>query len=248
MDAIAPEGGLPIPTPSNDYHHVLTSLGYPADAPPVADWLRRYHGLDGTWYVVSPIHWQATHNDAMIVACDQALDWSDEESRAFFAIWAECLQSEAIQLHYHDAYTWLIQPSEPKPIHALAVHALLQQPMMAHLKALDATLFWQRLLTENQMLFSAHALNHARKDRYPVNGVWIWGAGHLSTPVSRPIVCGDEASCALASVLSTQIQRYAPQQAYSKQAIFLSVKEEPLNSKRAQNHWLVRLWRSLIEN
>ena len=144
-------------------------------APPGVDFLRSYHGLDGTWLVASPIYWQATHNDAMIVACDEALDLSDEESRAWFAVWAECLQLENIQLYYHDAYTWLIKPSALQPINALPVHALLQQPMMAHLKALDKTLFWSRILTENQMLFSAHPLNHARKDRYPINGVWIWG-------------------------------------------------------------------------
>ena len=36
--------------------------------PPLADLLRRYHNLDGDWLVLSPVHWQATHNDAMIVA------------------------------------------------------------------------------------------------------------------------------------------------------------------------------------
>lgn len=112
----------------------------------------------------------------MIVACDQALELSDEESRQWFNAWAECLPSDVFKLHYHDAYTWLIQANEAPPIHALPVHALLHLPMMEHLKALDPTLFWSRVLTENQMLFSSHALNDARKDRYPINGVWIWSA------------------------------------------------------------------------
>ena len=295
---MVPEGSIPTPTQGNYYHNLLACLGYPADAPPVADLLRRYHGLDGTWLVASPIHWQATHNDAMIVACDEALDLSDEESRAWFAVWAECLQLESIQLHYHDAYTWLIQPSEPQPIHALPVHALLQQPMMAHLKALDTTvpdpsivvpakagnhpsssidanlsmdprlrgddkfktLFWSRVLTENQMLFSAHPLNQARKNRYSVNGVWIWGGGHLKTPVSRPIVSADDASCKLASLLSTEVKHYVPKQDYPKDTIFLLGEDHSPSKKKSVRYywnnlayihkpsgWITRFWRSLIE-
>lgn len=143
---------------------------------------------EGDWLVASPIYWQASHNDAMIVASGEALDLSEEESRCWFDAWALSLPADAFQLHYHDAYTWLIQAREAPPIHALPVQALLQQPMMSHLKALDATLFWSRVLTENQMLFSAHALNQAREGRYPINGVWIWARGPLKAPVFRTIV------------------------------------------------------------
>ncbi|HBI21160.1 MAG TPA: hypothetical protein DDY37_00995 [Legionella sp.] len=256
----APEGSVPIPAQGNYYHHLLACLGYPVDAPPVADLLRRYHGLDGTWLVASPIHWQATHNDAMIVACNASLDLSDEESRHWFDAWAAYLPPDEFNLHYHDAYTWLIQPMKPHPMHALPVHTLLHQPMMQHLKALDTSLFWSSLLTENQMLFSSHPLNDARKDAYPINGVWIWGAGQLAAPVSRPIVCGDEASCHLARVVSTHVRLYALSQAYSKNTIVLSVTDEPFKNHTARRYWnnlaymnkascrFIRFWRSLIEH
>ena len=141
-----------------------------------ADALRRLHGLEGDWLIVSPIYWEATHNDAMIMACGEMLDLSDEESRQWFAALAKFLVNDKVTLHYHDANTWLIQFDECPPINAKPVHSLLQQSMMQQLAALDPTLFWSRFLTENQMFFSEHPLNKARTGRYPVNGVWIWGS------------------------------------------------------------------------
>jgi len=145
-----------------------------------AEQLRRYHKLEGRWLIVSPIHWQATHNDAMIIACNETLDLPDAESRLWFAALTEFLVHDKVKLHYHDAYTWLIQFEESPPINAKPVHRLLQQSMMQQLQALDSTLFWSRFITENQMFFSEHSLNKARAGRYPINGVWIWGDGDLS--------------------------------------------------------------------
>ena len=177
--------------PKNYYHNILNCLGYPPNHPPVADLLRRYHKLEGQWLVASPIYWQATHNDAMIMACDDALDLLDDESRRWFVALSKFLVHDKVKLHYHDAYTWLIQFKESPPINTIPVHMLLQQSMMQQLQTLDSTLFWSRFITENQMFFSEHALNKARAGRYPINGVWIWGGGDLKARVTRTMVCGD---------------------------------------------------------
>ena len=213
---------------SNYYHNILTCLGYPSNHAPVADLLRRYHKLDGHWLIASPIHWQATHNDAMIMACDEALDLPDAESRRWFEALTAFLVNDEVTLFYHDAYTWLIKFDECPPIHAQPVHVLIQQSMMQQLQALDSSLFWSRFLTENQMFFSEHALNKARAGRYPINGVWIWGGGELNVRGTRPLVCGDEVACDLARLLSMNVSRYQPNQRYPKDAIalFSSFEEE----------------------
>ncbi len=144
--------------------------------------LCRHDNLEGRWLIASPIHWQATHNDAMITACYEDLDLSDEASRQWFAALADFLKYDNIKLHYHDAYTWLIQFEQSPPIHAKPVHTVLNQSMMQQLKTLDPTLFWSRFLTENQMFFSEHPLNKTREGRYPINGVWIWGDEQLNEP------------------------------------------------------------------
>lgn len=138
--------------------------------------------IDGHWLTVSPIYWQATHNDAMIMACGAELDLPDDESRRWFEALAAFLVHDKVKLHYHDAHTWLIQFDAAPPINAVPVHTLIQQSMMQQLKALDPTLFWSRFLTETQMFFSEHPLNKAREERYPVNGVWVWDATHVPKP------------------------------------------------------------------
>jgi hypothetical protein len=201
------------------YQNILTCLDYPEDCPPVADLLRRYHTLEGQWLIASPVHWQATHNDAMIMACDEALNLSDDESRQWFSALSEFLCHDRIKLHYHDAYTWLIQFENPPPIHAKPVNLLLQKSMMLHLKALDVTLFWSRFITESQMFLSGHALNKSRD--FPINGVWIWGEGRLKTRSSRAIVCGDEEGYALAELLSTRVSFYKPGEKTPRNALVL---------------------------
>lgn len=192
------------------YTHLLTCLGYEPNQAPVADMLRQYHGLSGEWSVVSPIHWQATHNDAMIRACGSMLGLSDAQSRLWFNALSDSLHDAPFVLHYHDANTWLIQSNIPHPISALPVYTLLQQSLMSHLTSLDSTGFWPRFITENQMFFSQHPLNNDRGEEDPINGVWVWGAGQLHQKTKKSIICFDEFSVTIAQLLSTQVIRYQP--------------------------------------
>lgn len=209
----------------NYYVNLLTCLGYSADFPPVADLLRKLHGLDGIWWILSPIHWQATHNDAMIVACDEQLPLSDEESRQWFAALTEFLAQDDVKLHYHDAYTWLIQFKGAVSFDAKPVSALLQQSILPHLKALDPTSFGQRFITENQMFFSQHRLNKARSDHYPINGIWIWGGGVFASASLKSVIAMDETAFHLASIVSTNVSRYQTGQTIANDAVILSSAE-----------------------
>lgn len=237
-DALSvPEGTTPIVRVGEYYHQLLTCLGYDENRPPVADLLRRYHGLDGEWLVASPIYWQASHNDAMIVACGSALQISEDESMRWFDALADFLKNDPIKLHYHDASTWLIQPNEYIPIQSKPVHALIQQSMMMQLHGLDPTFFWQRFITENQMFFSEHPLNQSRTDRYPINGLWIWGGGELNSPGLVPIVYDDEVGARLANLLSTRTIAYLPGQKYSKETIYILSTSPEFKKHTARWYW-----------
>lgn len=219
---VAPENTNIIPTHGNFYHNLLSCLGYSNESPPVADLLRRYHHLEGEWMVASPIHWQATHNDAMIIASGNSLELSDEESRRWFGAFEEFIAPENMSLYYHDAHTWLLQTKSSKPeITAKPVHTLYHQSMMPELKLLDKTFFWQRFFTENQMFFSAHPLNNERTGLYPINGVWIWGRGTLDVNVSTPLACQDKELLELANVLSTNVSDNQDSNQAPKNAMFL---------------------------
>ena len=220
IDAL-PEGCESIDQQGNYYHQMLTCLGYPKEAPPVGDLLRRYHGLKGEWLVASPIHWQATHNDAMIIASGPSLQLTEQESRIWFAELSQFASIVDIHLHYHDAYTWLIQSDDKPPVTSKPVHQLHHQSMMPELKKLDETMFWQHFITENQMFFSDHPLNRARTHSPTINGLWLWGAGQLHGPVQTPLVCADEKLLRLAHVLSTNTTLYAPEHPIAKQSVLL---------------------------
>lgn len=203
--ASIPENNTEILTQGNFYHNLLSCLGYPNDAPPVADLLRKYHHLEGAWLIVSPIHWQATHNDAMIIASGNQLELSEQDSQLWFEAFKEFVSSENMRVYYHDAQTWLLQYDDKPLLTAKPVHLLHHKSMMPELQNLDKTLFWQRFITESQMFFSAHALNTTRRDLYPINGVWLWGNGELGSKIQRPLICEDRDLLVLADIVSTKV-------------------------------------------
>ncbi len=224
----------------NFYQNILACTGESVPCPPVADLLRRYHHLDGEWLIVSPIYWQATHNDAMIMACNDALALTDEESRRWFTALSEFLVNDPIKLYYHDAYTWLIQIKHAPPIHARPVHELLHQSMMQQLKSLDSSLFWSRFITENQMFFSQHALNKLRSGHNPINGVWVWGQGRLVDKRSHPLYCADHICYELATLVSTNVNHYTLGESIPNNATLLCQtfdKQHVTRFEKTRVHW-----------
>ncbi|AHE67305.1 hypothetical protein [Legionella oakridgensis] len=215
-----PEGSVMLKPHGNFYHHLLSCLHDASEFPPVADLLRCYHGLQGRWLVVSPIHWQATHNDAMVVAESHELCLFEEESRRWFSAFAEFSAAENMNAYYCDAHTWLLQYDDKPDIQAKPVHELLQQSLLPHLQTLDKTGYWQRFITESQMFFSAHGLNDKRPDCI-VNGVWLWGHGRLNAPVATPVICSNGQMAKLAQYVSSEVLSYSSVASCSKNAIVL---------------------------
>ena len=145
--------------------------------------------------MATPIFWQATHNDAMLLACDSALNVTEDEARGLFEIVTNFAAGEGMRTHFHDAYTWLLQCDDKPPITANPPHRMLHQSLFPHLKTIDKTLFWQRFITEVQMLLNGQS---------KVNGVWIWGAGSLPLPSNRLILVNSQETHDLAQRLSTK--------------------------------------------
>ncbi len=184
---------------------LLKVFGYTDEKLPVADLLARYHGLSGGWAVVSPIRWEATHNDAVMVSAGKT-------ARNVFDAFQAFLAEAEITLHYHNASTWLLQCDaqslpETKPLHAVLAHS-----MRPCLKALDATPFWLRFLTEAQMFLSGH--------QGLANGVWIWGVGACDTPIKKPLlVFEDERWADALRVLSEDVSLYQPSSVLARDTV-----------------------------
>lgn len=187
----APSDCAPLINHGNYYTNVIACLGYDSPNPPLADFLRRYYCLEGHWLVASPIHWEATHNDAMIVAAGDLLCLSEQDSRLLFADVTQFLKENNIETFYHDASTWLLRVDNLPLINSQSVYQLLHRSLMPTLNNLDDGMFWQRLITELQMYLNSHSMNNNRLHTFPVNGLWFWGEGQFKWK-QKKIITDDE--------------------------------------------------------
>ena len=119
-------------------------------------------------FLVSPVIWEASHNDAMIVSMGDCLkkgggahlDEAFEGLRAYFA-------EDNASLNRYDDTHWLLTCDAFSDIDAPSLPAMFHQSMMKVINQLDKTHEWARRLTEIQMLFAS------TPTCAPINGVWV---------------------------------------------------------------------------
>lgn len=149
------------------YYNYLTSLGYSSYEMPYGNTLAALIDLPGEWFVLSPINWHASHNDAYISSCTS-------DSKKSFQKVAAFLEQDGFKLHYYNKDIWLCSKNKAKPsFRAKAIYDISAQSMMPQLAELDISGYWQRVLTEIQMLLIDNELN----------GVWCWGDGVIKKGV-----------------------------------------------------------------
>jgi hypothetical protein len=236
----------------------LVSLGYNSIDPPLADVLRQANHLEGDWLILSPLSWQATHNDAMIVAMGKELQLSELESRYWFQLYFDYLAHENISLYYHDAETWLLHAENKPTINAKPVHQIVNHSLMPELAQLDSTMYWQKFFTECQMFFASHPNNSA------LIGVWIWGGAQLGHKKTIA-VCADEQLFSSAQICSSNVTLYNPSIRLKQFPILLISTMDTLSKQHQEElkkiptrwywnnsaytcsdlNWFTRLWRKL---
>ena len=244
--ADVPSGTEPLLYHSDSYLNLLACFGYADNHFPLGDWLAQYHQLQGQWLIVSPVYWQATHNDALIMASGAALQCSEQEANLWFLAFSDFVAAEGRILYQHDAYTWLLSSDGTPPLTAKPVYDLHHRSLMLELQQLDPTLFWSRFITESQMFLSNHVLNKKRAATFPINGIWVWGGGALSKPVSTPVIGMTSTSCVLAQRLSTNVSQYDPNVPWSNNSVLwcdrwvstlLPMLENALRKRRVRWYW-----------
>lgn len=164
--------------------HYLTCLGYDAQNPPLADFVRQLMGLEGDWLILSPIHWKATHNDALIVAAGHELGLSSEVFKTSFEAYSNYLKEEHGCMVYYDEALWLLRADNRPKLDAKPVFSLVNQSLMPDLSSLDTSMYWQKFFTEGQMFFANSAQPTV------LNGLWAWGSGTFEGKKSIR-VCAD---------------------------------------------------------
>ncbi|MFA6302236.1 MAG: hypothetical protein WC627_03775 [Legionella sp.] len=178
--------------------NMLVCLGYDPLSLPLADVLKAHYKLQGDWAIVSPIHWEASHNDAMIVALAQ-----DTPDYKCFTVLKNHLAEEGIALIQYSPEIWLMCIDNKPALAAKPVYQLMHHSMMPELAALDKSMYWQKFITEAQMLFASVSISS------PINGVWVWG----NTPISAKKalkICAEEPFYSLLNDIEVEVSLYHP--------------------------------------
>ncbi len=182
---------------SNGNHWLINYLlctGYSSQNLPLGDFLAQYHQLSGNWIAVTPIHWDASHNCASIVASGWDLMLRAPESLSLFNDLASFYAEIGVKIFYHDAVTWLMNVDNLPPLQASYPHFLLNAPLMPALSTMDTTLYWQKNFTEIQMWLNTYPGNTNRSVQDTVNGLWFYGAGRWEPP-KNPTFTDDKELC-----------------------------------------------------
>lgn len=216
-----PNNALSIPNYQNYLLNILVNIGFNFDRPPVGELLKILHDLDGEWLVVSPINWQATHNDSMLVAAGYDFSINSQQSEMLFAKFSEFVKADGMELYKHDSVTWLLKVQDQPLLNAKSVYSVLHHSLFKELEYLDSSLYWQKFITMSQMFFSGLRLPDDR-NIYPINGVWVWGGGHLERNTTQQIVALDDDALLIAKSISTNYCAYVNHPPISKDAIFIA--------------------------
>ena len=143
------------------------------------------HQIEQPSLLLSPVHWQASHNDAMVMAEGDALDLREDEAFAVFESLKNYLAPEGLEMTFHDSYHWLLHAEQLPEIQSITVYDMPGKAMLPILEQLDPALYWSKILTECQMLLAQEPVNIQRQGRGAavINGAWIWGEGERSTAI-----------------------------------------------------------------
>ena len=188
-------GVVSLPTEGDFWLNGLVQLGQDSVHTPIADLFRTHHQLEaGEWLIVSPVHWQVTHNDAMITMFAEELNLSEAAAKVWFSEVSQFLAQDNLELVFHSAYYWLVNAKDKPPLISANLPAIKHQSLMPILDELDPSMYWQRLFTELQMYLASHPLNAASDRSITINGLWFWGGGRLvldSEKAMRPLLTDD---------------------------------------------------------
>ena len=154
---------------------------------PWAAFEQHVHGTPCAW--LRPCHWQLGM-DSVTLVDPAALALAEAESRALLAALQPLLTEDGVALDYVRPDAWLARGTLFRGLRTWSMARAVQHPLTREVLA-DApspaqSALLRRLQSEWQMLLYTHPVNEAREAarQWPVNAVWIDGAGELAQPVA----------------------------------------------------------------
>ena len=171
--------------PATPFEMALARAHRLPGAPGRVPWAAFESGIAGTpcaWF--KPCHWQLGMGHAQLIE-SAALALTEDESRALLAAVRPLLAEDGVTLTRTRPDAWLAQGELLRGLSAWSMRRAQQQTLAPEMLAQAPTptqnAHLRRLQAELQMLLHDHPVNEARERarRYPVNALWIDGAGAL---------------------------------------------------------------------
>jgi hypothetical protein len=164
------------------------------------------------WVCAQPVH-LAVDRDSLILQPLMQLNLNDHESRALFNTVRAHLAGEQLEARHIATGLWCIGSARGQRLLTTEPESVQGCSIDGKLPAGADESFWQRLVTEAQMLLHEHPVNIAREARgeMPVNSIWVWGGGTLPA-LTQPfdMLFTDEPVLRAAGVLSGSRMLDAP--------------------------------------
>lgn len=131
------------------------------------------------WFRAAPVHLRPDRDRLLLIAGDR-LRPRENEAQLLLHEFNALFQEDGLELVAQGGEWFLRAPGEPA-IQTESLERVSGRYMDEHLPTGPQAWGWIAFLNEAQMLFHSSAVNQEREARgeLSINGLWIWGGGHL---------------------------------------------------------------------
>jgi len=137
----------------------------------------------GWWLRVDPVHMVADRDQLYLSASD-VIGLSREEADALAAELNRFYAQDGWSFHVAAPQRWYLCLPEALSLHTISTANAMGRRVGEVLPEGEDALYWQRIMTEIQMLLHASPINTERNERglLDVNSLWFWGGGAMPQP------------------------------------------------------------------
>lgn len=143
-------------------------------------WTAWTRGEEGAWATLTPCH-GLVGSDRITGLPPDALQLTDEESRALFDAVEPLFASEGVDLQWHSPLAWHIRHESLRGLPCASVDRIVGDALQGWQARtpLSRSRLLRRLQNEAQMVLHTHPVNESRATQraLTVNSLWLWGAG-----------------------------------------------------------------------
>jgi hypothetical protein len=161
------------------YRNILLSILGSSESIPLANLLRSIYKRHGEWFIFTPIHWDVTHNDAMLTAFGKELGLSTTDSEDYMQQIYNFLKEDIEEILFHSPDIWLVKMRNAPKLYSPAPDDSCHHSLFPIISKMDDTHYWQRVFTEIQMFIASTQFTASSPRKDTCNGVWIWGHGAM---------------------------------------------------------------------